>query len=483
MLTGIGRWLRQQREARGWARREMANRLIQAAQAAGDATVPSIEHLETYIRRWESGRHGPTERYVLYYCTVFSIRPSQFGTAPLPPPKTLAPAPGTPSQSRGARPVPVAPAMLDLSGRHPAVAGFVAHHVIAGADVENIAVGQDVVTAAHYATDLAEQAEQHRVGETTTEQLHADVRRLARLSDTSEPSAGFADMRRIRDRTARLLARGIRPCEQADVYFLLGCLHGLMGNIAVRLGYPDPAEQLIRAGWAHADLIGHSPLRAQLRTLMSALMYWRGRYAEARELALDGLRYVPEGWPGACLHLQLARSAARLGDTEAAQQAVRDADEIRNQEHTDELVQMGGQFALSRASHHRLAGAALSGIEDAGEEAGKELERAIELYDEGPAEDEDHWYAGKPLASLDLAMVRLRSGALDAAAAALDPALSLPAMLRVAQVTTRLAAVRDELVAPIYRRSAQARELAEQIEEFSRETIIARLHTLHDDRS
>ncbi|HEX6523289.1 MAG TPA: hypothetical protein VF070_25310 [Streptosporangiaceae bacterium] len=467
MLTGAGRWLRQQREARGWPRREMASRLIQAAEAAGDTTVPGIEHLETYIRRWESSRHQLTERYRIYYCTAFGIRPSQFGTAPLP--KTQAPGSVISSRLSETWPLPVVPAMLDL-----AAPGVVAHQGIDEAEVDHAAVGRDVVMAAHAGTDFVEQAEQHRIGATTLEQLRSDVARLARLSDTGEPSVAFTDMRRVRDRTSRLLARRLGPPEQADLYFLMGCLNGLMGNTAVRLGYPDPGEELIRTGRACAELIGHGSLRAQLRTLMSSLMYWRGRYAEARDLACDGLRYVGQGWPGACLYLHLAAAAARQGDAEAARQAIRDAGEVRDREYTDELVRMGGQFALSRATHHWLAGTALAGIDDARDEAAEELELAIGLYDKGPEDGEEHWFAGKPLASIDLALVRLRSGALDAAAAALDPALSLPVPLRIAHVTTRLAVVRGELAAPIYRNSAQAREVDKQIEEFDPRCTVRR---------
>ncbi|MBV9448996.1 MAG: helix-turn-helix transcriptional regulator [Streptosporangiaceae bacterium] len=125
MSTGIGRWLRQQREARGWARREMARRLIQAAEAADDATMPGIEHLCTYIRRWESGRHELTERYKLYYCTAFGIRVGQFGTAPLPKPRTLAQQAesAVSSGSLGAGPVSGVIPLLDLASRSESAAG------------------------------------------------------------------------------------------------------------------------------------------------------------------------------------------------------------------------------------------------------------------------------------------------------------------------------------------------------------------------
>jgi hypothetical protein len=94
------------------------------------------------------------------------------------------------------------------------------------------------------------------------------------------------------------------------------------------------------------------------------------------------------------------------------------------------------------------------------------------------APGEDHWFAGKPLASIDLAVVRLQSGALDAATAALEPALGLPVVQRITQVTTRMTTARGELAAPVFRGSSQARALGEQIEEFGRETVVAGLHSL-----
>ena len=45
-------------------------------------------------------------------------------------------------------------------------------------------------------------------------------------------------------------------------------------------------------------------------------------------------------------------------------------------------------------------------------------------------------------------------------------------------MTIRLAAVRDELAAPIFQGSSQARDLGDQIEEFGREAVTAGLHSL-----
>lgn len=299
--------------------------------------------------------------------------------------------------------------------------------------------------AAHEGSDHAAEHEQHGIGEATFEQLRADLIRLSNLSDTDAPFPAFLDMRQVRGRIYRLLDRRQRPREQADLYFLAGCLNGLRG--------------MLRAEYAY-------------------VMYWRGCYGEGHDLAADGLRYASQGPVGANLHLEHARAAARLGDVDMARQAVGLAHAARERDYSDDLVELGGDvFALSRATTHSMAGGALAEIGD-GHEAVGDLEHAISLYEEGSSSGEQHGFTGKALAGTDLAGVRLRSGALDAAAMALGPVLALPPAQRVSTLTSRLARIQDELAAPVFRGSPQARDLNGQIEEFGREAATAGLHSL-----
>ena len=450
--TGRGTWLRDQREARSWNKREAARRLIQAGRDAGDTHMPSPDDLVRSISRWERGS-GITERYILYYCKILTIAPAQFGhDTPSGPPAPAA-VPGAPL-----------PASTPVTYR---------------GNTGDSTVEREILMTAHDSGEHAEQAGQPAIGDTTSEQLRADVTRLAALTDSGEPFAAFLEMRRVRDRIYRLLDQRMWPREQTSLYFLLGCLNGLMGVNSNRLGYPDAAEELIRAGWAYAHAIDHRPLKAMLRVKLSYIMYWHGRFSESFDLAASGLGYVSQGPLAADLHLNYARAAARLGDPDTARRAVNAAHEVHESDYRDDLLELGGEeFALSLATHHSLAGNAYAGMDGGGREAAEELEEAVSLYDAGPGPGEQHWFGGKPLAGTDLAMVRLRSGALDAAAAALEPVLDLPPSQRVSSLTTRLARVREELAAPIFHGSAQARDLGAQIEEFGREAIVAGLHTV-----
>jgi transcriptional regulator with XRE-family HTH domain len=172
------------------------------------------------------------------------------------------------------------------------------------------------------------------------------------------------------------------------------------------------------------------------------------------------------------LHLKYASASARLGDMDVASRAVLAAHEARANQQHDDLTEIGGEYALSDATHHYLAGSALAEISG----TGSEIERAVALYTAGPNPGEQHWFGARALASIDLAVIRLRSGALDAAAATLEPALSLIPAQRILPVTDRLRLVRTELAAPLFRGSAQARDLDERIEEFGRDSVTTGPH-------
>ena len=214
MLMELGEWLRQQRQARGWSRREMARRIIQAGRECGDTTLPAIDSMYRNVHRWEEGVTLPLERFQLYYCRAFGISLDQFGTAP----------PPAPDSGNGAAPPAAAPAAP--------VAGLEEVRLLAA----RFQIEREVTAAAHDGTDHAGQYDQHWAGDATLEQFRADLGRLARLSGTGDAFAVFTDLRRVRDRAGRVADRRLRLREQAGLLVALGALNGLMGALAVRLG-------------------------------------------------------------------------------------------------------------------------------------------------------------------------------------------------------------------------------------------------------
>jgi transcriptional regulator with XRE-family HTH domain len=152
VLTGeLGTWLREQREARGWARRDMARRLIQAGHDTGDTAMPGIDSLCTYIRRWEHG-HGLTERYKLHFCTALAIPPAQFGQ----PPAYHSPTTPVPADSRLLLTAPIA-----YRGTYRS-------------EPDRFTVEREVLMTAHESSDHAEHAAQPGISDLTLEQLRTD---------------------------------------------------------------------------------------------------------------------------------------------------------------------------------------------------------------------------------------------------------------------------------------------------------------------
>lgn len=434
MSQETGAWLRRERQARGWDCPEMARQLIAAGKARNDYHVPGVKSLCHNIYRWENG-DGISQRYVLAYCAAFGIDPDEFPHHP------------DARRRRGNAPGRTWPA---------AAAGC-------GPGTE-----QEVKLAARDGSEWAGRAEQRGTGEATLDQFRADVARLSRDYMSGEPLPLFREMREVRDLMHGALERRVWPRDTTEIYFLLGCLNGLMGCAAADLGHASSAAQLTRAAWAYAMVIDHGPLMAKLRLDLAGLADGDGRYRCAADYASSGLEYQSRGPTAVQLHLRYGHAAARLGDTASARRAIAMAEEDSGRQRDDELTAIGGEFDLSRASARYLVGAVLMELPGASPEAAARLEEAVSLYAAGPAPGETHGYGIAALASLALAEARLSQGELQEAARVLEQVLALPASRRIDPIPQRLARVRAALGAPAFRATALARDLDERIEAFSR---------------
>jgi hypothetical protein len=312
------------------------------------------------------------------------------------------------------------------------------------------------------------------VGDTTLDLMRAEVAGLSLAYMTGEAFPLFRQMRQVRADIHTALDLRLWPHDQAGLYFLLSLLNSLMASAAGDLGYGPAAGELARAGWAYATMIGHRPLLAHVRNEMASITYWAGRPGQSRDYAASGLDYLPRGPNAAQLHLHHGRAAARLGDTGTARRAIAAAAEAREREHRDELLEIGGQFGFSLATHHYLTGATLAELPGAEPDAAAELEHATALYERGPGPGEDHGFGCAALARTTLAATRLRAGQLDGARPALAPVLALPRGQRIDSLTPGLGRVRAELARPRYQYAAGAADLDQRIEQFLRESAAAR---------
>jgi hypothetical protein len=351
----------------------------------------------------------------------------------------------------------------------------VAYRWIQEPDMGDSGIEREVLMTAHEGSDYAERAEQRDIGEATLEQVRDDVTRLSHAYMTGEPFPVFREMRRVRNRMYAALERRLWPRDQGQLYFLLGGLSGLMAHAANDLGYPQAADELVRAGWAYAVAIDHRPLMGFLRGQQATTGYWHGRFQQASYLVQDGLRYLPVGSGAIRLHCLNAMAAARLGQPGETRAAIAASHQIREHDHRDELHdEIGGEFACPPAKESYFAGTALTDLHEAEPDAITELQTAIRLFQAGP--DEERSYGCEAIAHINLALVQLRHGDLDAID--LTPVLALPPDKRIDALPQRLTAIRAELATARYQSLVQARDLSERIEEFSHDTIGHELHEL-----
>jgi len=476
------------RLAHGWTQWEVARRWNER-WPAGDGGAGITDQVISYWETWPHSGREPTVRTLcrlalIYECEIADLIDQEnytgpghgrrTGDEPKPGAPGLAPPPGedegtqvaaapqemagAPADGRQARTAaPALPAVAYRWRTEPGPGGSAAEH--------------EVAVAAHEGGEHAESAEQRDIGDATLEQLRAAVVQASRDYMTGEPLALFREMRMVRSRILAALDRRLWPRDQAELYFLAGCLGGLMGSAANALGYPQPAGELIRAGQAYATAIGHRPLMAHLRLGLANVAYWSGQSRQCRDLAHSGLQYLTDGPGAAMLHLKYGRASARLGDAGEARRAITAAGEAAEREHQDEMTEIGGDFDLSRASRHYLAGSALIEIPGAGDSAAAELEQAAGLYAAGPGPGETHGYTMEALARTELATARLRRGQMEGAVAAAEPVLALPASKRIPSLSQRLGRVRAELAHPRYQGSADAAGLDERIEAFLSDTV------------
>ncbi len=333
-----------------------------------------------------------------------------------------------------------------------------------------------VVMAAHEGSEHAEQAERRDIGEATLAQLRADVERLSLEHMTGDPFQVFQDMRRVRQRIWDVLDRRLWPRDQTELYFLLSVLHVLMAAAANGLGNRQAAEELVRTGWAYATAIDHRGLMGHLRLELANIVFWL-RPRGSLELARTGLAYLSDGQGAAQLHLRHGRAAARLGDAHTARRAITAAHEARDRRYSDDVLEIGGEFGLSRATEHFLAGATLLELpgQDARTEAIGELRQAADLYAAGPGTGEDHYDGYVTCTNIDLATALLRDGELEHAAAVLEPVLLLTPDKRIEAVLRRIQRMRPELSGQIYAGQPLAASLDERLEAFSAQTIVGEL--------
>jgi transcriptional regulator with XRE-family HTH domain/tetratricopeptide (TPR) repeat protein len=450
VLDNLTEWLRQQRLARGWSIAEMGRQLQQASKATGDQTVPSTAILASYVRRWEAGKIGLTERYRLHYCTALGIPPAQFG--PRQPQRPLSWANDSTSLIPGAGMIPVdvppstATDKLNRSERTTPAPG---------------AVTGDTGWLADEISELVTWVETTNVGVGTIGYLDDAVLRLANECLTAPPSRSYERAAALARRVFVLIQGGRQRIGQTrDLYVIAGKLCAVLSWLSSDLGQLAAAGAHCRNGWILADEADHDGLRALLLCAQSKNAFWEKRYDDAALCAHRGYQYKPPGTAPILLACQEADALQALGRIDDAREALRRADQIRGSAtRPDEL---GGIFACGRARQANYSIATSLRAKSA-REALHHAERAETAWSAG-----EQWaYGTWAQVQIGAAIAHVINHEVELAASVLQPVLTQPAEQRLATVTTRLGnEVGSLLTSPMIAKSRPAVLLHQQITDY-----------------
>ena len=327
-------------------------------------------------------------------------------------------------------------------------------------------ITRELTMAAHESSEHAGFVASYRLEPMTLEQLHDDVIQVARHYARTPPLHVYGDAKRVRNRGFELLEWTKRTEQEDDLYLLIGQACGLLASVSFDLGNRDAATEQARSAWIYGKHIGHHGVCAWARGMQALIAYWSGRPLEALRFVREAQEYAPPGTPLVRLRSIEARAWAHLGDLAETTRAIQAAQDAREQAPgPDDLHDsIGGEFGFDEARQARCNGSAYLEL-GAAEPAIGETRRAIELFADLPPEQ--RWFKVEVQAHVDLSAAHLLNSELDGARQALVPVFAVPPELRIEGLTQRLGRVRALLVRSPFRRSQEARQLGERIEDFT----------------
>jgi transcriptional regulator with XRE-family HTH domain len=265
-------------------------------------------------------------------------------------------------------------------------------------------------------------------------------------------------------KTAVQALRRSRAAAADDLALWIGHLSGILAYAALDLGQADAALAHADAAFAAAERAGSNELRAWVRGTQSLVLRFAGRYVDALRHAERGLQYCDAGTARVRLLCGVAQSAANLGDTRAAHEALDAARAAR--EHVSGVDAMGGLFTFSEAKQAYYSGSSLIWLPDPKDarQARDEADNAIALWRTSAADERS--LDDEALAHVYAATASVQLHDLEAAVGYLEPILGLPEEQRISWIRKRMARVAQMLAAPPYNTDPLADELRERIIEY-----------------
>ena len=344
------------------------------------------------------------------------------------------------------------------------------HVTLVGGGTDSQQLDWQVSMAARRALRFSAGVGGSNIGTDTLDELASETRRIATEYQLSPIHTVVGDLVNLQDVSFRLLEGRQRPNETRDLYVLAGIASGMMANASHDLGDNHAALMQARTAYVCADNAGHDGLRAWVRGIQSMISYWAGWTHDAVKLADLGAEPASRtrGTVSAWIPALQARAWAVLGNAEEVGAAIQRATAARERVELNSFDVMGGKLTFPLARQLYYAADASSWL------AGKEratsdfATSAISSYEEMPASERS--YVDETIARTDLALAWAHRGALDGVQDAISPVLELTPSERIGGVIVNAVRVGAALREDRYQGAPQARQLVEELEDFTQMT-------------
>jgi hypothetical protein len=341
------------------------------------------------------------------------------------------------------------------------------------------------------------QADEHRTGQPSTAALTAAAARdslaFASWAETSNVSAAtldhlsyeiariainyvhapllplFHDLTGLRQHAFDLLQTGRQhPTQARELFFLAGTTCLLLAHASQNLGDSASAMAQVRAALTCAEQADHNGLRAWTHGTAALIAEWTHQHRRAIEFAQRGQPFAPSADSRVRLASLEARAAARTGNQHLALDALDRAARARDGAAVqDQLDEFGGLLTFPVPKQHYYAGSTYALLGQA-QPAHHNALLAIGMYESGPVEQRS--YGDEALARVDVTTSRLALGDLHGAREALRPVLDLPPERRIEQLAAGMGRVRSALALPRYARAQIAREITQELDQYTAES-------------
>lgn len=297
--------------------------------------------------------------------------------------------------------------------------------------------------------------------------LEDELRDLARAYPVKALPDLINPMVTLQEAVTEAITSPSRPGDGRRLYAIGAITGGMLAKASHDLGNPRSAITQARTALVFADHLGDPAVTAWLNGLMSLIYYWDNRSRDALEYAQRGLAASSNTTASLWLHASSARAWARLGNSEAAVDAVQAAqDTAENLQRTD-LDEYGGILTFTPARAAYYAADAYAWLPEHPDAESVAI-AAVDAFSDPSQED---WAFGDAAgAACDLAIARIHTGEIEGAAEALASVLALPREHRIGGIIKSVQRVGTALGTAA--NSGPRGDLADALEAFTRAPLV-----------